>query len=162
MPGLVHAQGAAEPDASVRLCVRSHVPGTSRNRAQAEEAGVRKAKPHIKTPSTGKGPQTRCIAFGNPIRRWAVFSKGSAREPPPENAASEREGVAAIRWQRPTERRPPPTSRKPNRRCHPDKSQPNPPPDADHTPNIREERFLLLGMGQSGRTVTKALRETRS
>ena len=39
------APGAAESDASVRLCVRSHVPGTGRDRAQAEEAGIKKAKP---------------------------------------------------------------------------------------------------------------------
>jgi hypothetical protein len=43
--GLVHAQGATEPDASVRLRVRSHVPGRKRDRAQAEEAGIQKAKP---------------------------------------------------------------------------------------------------------------------
>jgi hypothetical protein len=48
------------------------------------------------TPSAGKGPQTRCIAFGkgshrrnraggdpNPIRRWVVFPRGLAHEPPP-------------------------------------------------------------------------------
>jgi hypothetical protein len=38
------AQGAAESDASVRLAVRSHVPGTRRDRAQADEAGNKKAK----------------------------------------------------------------------------------------------------------------------
>jgi hypothetical protein len=45
MLGLFHAQGAAESAASVCLGVRSHVPGTRRDRAQAEEAGIRKAKP---------------------------------------------------------------------------------------------------------------------
>jgi len=45
MLGLFHAQGAAESDASVRLRVRSHVPGMTRDRAQAEEAGMKKAKP---------------------------------------------------------------------------------------------------------------------
>jgi hypothetical protein len=45
MVGLFQARGAAESDASVRLGVRSHVPGTRRDRAQAEEAGNRKAKP---------------------------------------------------------------------------------------------------------------------
>jgi hypothetical protein len=45
MWGPFHAQGAAESDESVRLRVRSHVPGTRRNRAQAEEAGIKKAKP---------------------------------------------------------------------------------------------------------------------
>ena len=64
------AQGAAESDASVRLGVRSHVPGTRRDRAQAEEAGIRKAKPPIEMPSVG-------------IRLWAVFQRGSAHEPQP-------------------------------------------------------------------------------
>jgi hypothetical protein len=101
MVGPFHAQGAAESDASVRLRGRSHVPGTRRDRAPADEAGIRKAKPQIETPSVGKGPQTRCIAFGkgshrrngaggdpNPIRLWAVLKRGSAHEPPPQNVAS--------------------------------------------------------------------------
>ncbi len=53
MWGPFHARGAAEADASVRLAVgannhspvRSHVPGTRRDRAHAEEAGIKKAKP---------------------------------------------------------------------------------------------------------------------
>ncbi len=45
MVGRFQAQGAAESDASVRLRVRSHVPGMIRDRAQADEAGIRKAKP---------------------------------------------------------------------------------------------------------------------
>jgi hypothetical protein len=53
MVGLFHAQGAAESDASVRLRVRSHVPGRKRDRAQADEAGIRKAKPQSETPSVG-------------------------------------------------------------------------------------------------------------
>jgi hypothetical protein len=93
MVGLFHAQGAAESDTSAHLGVRSHVPGTRRDRAQAEEAGTRKAKPQIETPSVGKGPQTRHIAFGNPIRVWAVFQRGSAHEPPPENDASGRDVI---------------------------------------------------------------------
>ncbi len=32
------------------------------------------------TPSVGMGPQTRCIAFGNPIRLWAVFKRDSAMD----------------------------------------------------------------------------------
>jgi hypothetical protein len=48
MVGLFHAQGAAESDAPVRLRVRSHVPGTRRDRAQAEEAGSKKAKPRMR------------------------------------------------------------------------------------------------------------------
>jgi hypothetical protein len=96
MVGLFHAQGAAESDASVRLRVRSHVPGTRRDRAPADEAGIRKAQPPIETPSAGKGPQTRCIAFGNPIRLWAVFQRGSAHEPPPENVASARDAVGIL------------------------------------------------------------------
>ena len=83
MVGLFHAQGAAESDASVRLRVRSHVPGTRRDRAQADEAGIRKAKPQIETPSVG-------------IRLWAVFKRGSAHEPPPENVASERDVVGIL------------------------------------------------------------------
>ncbi len=47
MWGPFHAPGAAESDASVRLEVRSHVPGTRRDRAPAEEAGSKKAKPCI-------------------------------------------------------------------------------------------------------------------
>jgi hypothetical protein len=71
--GPVHAQRAAESDASdavevlsrsrvwtvarlafrsrasARLGVRSHVPGTRGDRAQAEEAGIRKAKPRVES-----------------------------------------------------------------------------------------------------------------
>jgi hypothetical protein len=47
MVGPFPAPGAAESDASVRLPVRSHVPGTRRDRAPAEEAGIKKAKPGI-------------------------------------------------------------------------------------------------------------------
>jgi len=70
--GPFQAQGAAESDASVRLGVRSHVPGTRRNRAQAEEAGIRKAKPPIETPSVGMGPQTPgcAAALGGWSRVW--------------------------------------------------------------------------------------------
>jgi hypothetical protein len=70
MVGPFHAPGAAEPHASVCLGVRSHVPGTRRDRAPADEAGIRKAKPPIETPSVG-------------IRSWAVFQRGSAHEPSP-------------------------------------------------------------------------------
>jgi hypothetical protein len=56
MWGPFHAQGTAESDASVRLRVRSHVPGIERDRAQAEEAGIRKAKPPIETPSVEPAP----------------------------------------------------------------------------------------------------------
>ncbi len=109
MVGRFQAQGAAESDASVCLRVRSHVPGTGRDRAQADEAGIGKAKAQIETPSVGMGPQTRYIAFGkgshrrnraggdpNPIRRWAVFQRGSAHEPPPENLGSERDVVGML------------------------------------------------------------------
>jgi hypothetical protein len=77
MLGPFQAQGAAESDASVRLRVRSHVPGMGRDRAHADEAGIKKARPEIETPSAG-------------IRLWAVCKKGSAHEPPPENVASAR------------------------------------------------------------------------
>ncbi len=43
--GPFHAQGAAESDASVRLGVRSHVPGRTGDWAQGEEAGIGNAKP---------------------------------------------------------------------------------------------------------------------
>jgi hypothetical protein len=46
--------------ASDRPSVRSHVPGIERDRAQAEEAGIQKAKPPSETPSAE-------------IRRWAAF-----------------------------------------------------------------------------------------
>jgi DNA-directed RNA polymerase specialized sigma24 family protein len=45
MGGPFQVSGAAESDASVRLGVRSHVPGTRRDRAQADGAGIKKAKP---------------------------------------------------------------------------------------------------------------------
>jgi hypothetical protein len=48
MVGPFRAQGVAESDASVRLRVRSHVPGTRRDRAQAEEAGNKKAELSIR------------------------------------------------------------------------------------------------------------------
>jgi hypothetical protein len=47
MVGPFQAQAAAESDASAHLGVRSHVPGRKRDRAQADEAGIRKAKPCI-------------------------------------------------------------------------------------------------------------------
>ncbi len=83
MLGPFRAQGAAESDASVCLCVRSHVPGTRRDRARADGAGIKKAKPQIETPSVG-------------IRLWAVFQRGSAHEPPPENVASGRDVVGML------------------------------------------------------------------
>ena len=87
MVGPLHAQGAAESDASVCLQGRSHVPGRKRGRAQADEAGIRKAKPPIETPSVG-------------IRRWAVFQKGLTHEPPPENLGRERDVVGIPERQR--------------------------------------------------------------
>jgi hypothetical protein len=83
MSGPVQAQGAAESDASVHLRVRSHVPGRIRDRVQAEEAGIKKAKPQIETPSAG-------------IRLWAVSQRGSAHEPPPENPGSGRDVVGML------------------------------------------------------------------
>jgi hypothetical protein len=87
MLGPLRAQGTAESDASVRPRVRSHVPGMKGDRAQAEEAGIRKAKPQIEIPSIG-------------IRRWAVFKRGSAHEPPPENVGRERDAVGILGWRR--------------------------------------------------------------
>jgi hypothetical protein len=48
MLGPFQAPGAAESDASVRPRVRSHVPGTRRDRAQADEAGDKKAESRIR------------------------------------------------------------------------------------------------------------------
>jgi hypothetical protein len=48
MVGPFQAQKAAESDASVRLRVRSRVPGTRRDRAQPEEAGDQKAELSIR------------------------------------------------------------------------------------------------------------------
>ncbi len=81
MSGPVQAQGAAESDASVRLWARSHVPGTRRDRAPADEAGIKQAKPPVETPSVG-------------IRLWAVFQRDSAHEPSPENVGRGRDAVA--------------------------------------------------------------------
>jgi hypothetical protein len=58
MWGRFHAPGAAESDASARLAagandhspVRSHVPGTRRDRAQAEAERIWKAKPEMRLP----------------------------------------------------------------------------------------------------------------
>jgi len=77
--GLFHAQGAAESDTSVRLRVGSHVPGRKRDRAQVDEAGIRKAKPPIETPSvepapapageSADGPSSRRVRPMNRLRR---------------------------------------------------------------------------------------------
>jgi hypothetical protein len=80
---LFHAECAAESDASVRLRVRSHVPGTRRDRAPADEAGIRKAKPPIEAPSVGS-------------HLWAVWKRGSAHAPPPENVASAHDIVGML------------------------------------------------------------------
>jgi hypothetical protein len=78
-------------------------PGTSGGRRNQEGEALNQ------TASVGKGPQTRCIAFGkgshrrnraggdpNPIRLWAVFTRGSAHEPPPENVGSGRDVVGML------------------------------------------------------------------
>jgi hypothetical protein len=62
MLGPFHVQGAAESDAPVRLGVRAHVPGTRRDRAQADEERIKKGLAVVETPSEG-------------IRLWAVFKK---------------------------------------------------------------------------------------
>ncbi len=80
MWGPFHVQGAAESDASVRLCVRSHVPGTRRDRAQADEERIQKGLAVVEAPSEG-------------IRLWAVFQKGPAHDPVPENRGTRREVV---------------------------------------------------------------------
>ncbi len=61
MVGLFHASGAAESDASVRLGVRSHVPGTRRDRAQADGAGIKKAKLKVRLfpKESAYGPSSR-------------------------------------------------------------------------------------------------------
>jgi hypothetical protein len=100
MWGPFRVQGAAESDASVRLGVGSHVPGRRSDRAQADEERIKKGIAVVETPSEGMGPQTRRIAFGNPIRLWAVFKKGPVHGPLPENPESEREVNGVLdRWQ---------------------------------------------------------------
>ena len=59
------------------------MPGKTRDRAPAEEVGIRKAKPQVETPSVG-------------IRRWAVFPSGSAHEPLPENVTGGRDIVGML------------------------------------------------------------------
>jgi hypothetical protein len=90
MVGPFHPQGAAESDASVRLRVRSHVPGTRRDRAQADEAGIRKAEPRIGLLPQSLPPRRR----GNPP--MGRLQKGSAHEPPPENVGSGRDIVGML------------------------------------------------------------------
>ncbi len=109
MVGPFHVQGAAESDASVHLWVRSHVPGTRRDRAQAEEAGGKKAKPDGTMEGWNTGILECWVARGIPspsfhrstiptegIRLWAVFQRGSAHDPPPENVGSERDVVGML------------------------------------------------------------------
>jgi len=108
MGGPFQAQGAAESDASAairassrsgvclaagtdlhdagsdRLRVRSHVPGTRRDRAQAEEAGIKKAKPQIETPSvepapapageSAYGPSAKGVRPMNRLRRTSAVA----------------------------------------------------------------------------------------
>jgi hypothetical protein len=103
MVGLFRARGTAESDAadaararsrsrvwlaagmaihlgvSDRPSVRSHVPGTRRDRAQADEAGIKKAKPPIETPSiepapapageSAYGPSSKGVRPMNRLRR---------------------------------------------------------------------------------------------
>jgi hypothetical protein len=82
MVGPFQAQGAAESDASVRLYGRSHVPGTKRDRAQADEARIKKAKPPIETPSaepapalageSADGPSAKGVRPMNRLRRTSA------------------------------------------------------------------------------------------
>jgi hypothetical protein len=71
MVGPLHAQRAAESNASVRLGVRSHVPGRKRDRAQAEEAGIKKAKPGIGLlpQESAYGPSSKGVRPMNRLRR---------------------------------------------------------------------------------------------
>jgi hypothetical protein len=77
MVGPFQAQGAAESDASVRLRVRSRVPGMRRDRAQAEEAGNKEAELSIKLlpqesaygpSSQGGRPMNRNFATARAVR----------------------------------------------------------------------------------------------
>jgi hypothetical protein len=56
------------------------VPGTRRDRAQADEERIKKGFAVVGTPSEG-------------IRQWAVFQKGAAHDPLPENPGTAREVV---------------------------------------------------------------------
>jgi hypothetical protein len=71
MAGPFHAPGAAESDAAVRLGVRSHVPGIRRDRAPAEAAGSRKAKPAVGLPpqESADGPSAKEVRPMNRLRR---------------------------------------------------------------------------------------------
>ncbi len=71
MVGPFQAQGAAESDASVRLGVRSHVPGRTGNRAQAEEAGIWKAKLKVGLlpKESAYGPSSAEVRPMNRLRR---------------------------------------------------------------------------------------------
>ena len=110
MVGPFHAQGAAASDASVRLAVgannhspvRSPVPGTRRDRAPAEEAGIKKAKPWNRTVEKWNPEYwnnriwERHPPMGHPSSRgWAHEGTPNASsrlgtQPPPENVASAR------------------------------------------------------------------------
>jgi hypothetical protein len=83
MLGPFHVQGAAESDAPVRLGVRAHVPGTRRDRAQADEERIKKGLAVVETPSEG-------------IRLWAVFKKGPVHGPLPENPGTGRAVVGIL------------------------------------------------------------------
>jgi hypothetical protein len=78
MVGPFQAQGAAESDASVRLGVRSHVPGTRRDRAQAEAERIRKAKPsrRLLPKESAYGPSAKGV---RPMNRRRSPANGMAR-----------------------------------------------------------------------------------
>jgi hypothetical protein len=78
MWGPILVQGAAESDASAHLGVRSHVPGTRRDRAQAEEAGIGKAKPHrrLVPKESAYGPSSKRV---RPMTRFRRTPERDAR-----------------------------------------------------------------------------------
>jgi hypothetical protein len=80
--GLSKHREPRESDASVRLRVRSHVPGTRRDRAPADEAGNKKAKLGIKLvpKESAYGPSSKGVRLMNRLRRT---SAGNATLPAP-------------------------------------------------------------------------------
>ncbi len=107
MLGLFLAQGAAESDASVHLRVRSHVPGTRRDRAQAEDAGIKKAKPEMRLLSkeSAYGPSGRRVRPRN--RRLSSadsLARGSAarRSEPADATTADTEELPLTRLRKHT------------------------------------------------------------
>ena len=99
MVGLFHAQGAAESDASVRLRVRSHVPGTRRDWARAEEAAVKKFE--IRISNRGDAMLTSRsldgLDRGRPCGLGLRAGGGRSGSPHEDHAIGEKRRVSGVR-----------------------------------------------------------------